>query len=108
MAMGHRENVNLQQVKTALEMESHEEKLHNMIRQVFASLNFTPSPLAASNRRCVFNIRAKSTKLGKKPNEEPTQSTNKSLRAPRLASACQDSLVARWVQLRTCSTTTAE
>ena len=32
--MGHRENVNLQQVKTALEMESHEEKLHNMIRQV--------------------------------------------------------------------------
>ena len=34
MAMGHRENVNLQQVKTALEMESHEEKLHNMIRQV--------------------------------------------------------------------------
>jgi hypothetical protein len=34
MAMGHRENVNLPQVKTALEMESHEEKLHNMIRQV--------------------------------------------------------------------------
>jgi hypothetical protein len=25
------------QVKTALEMESHEEKLHNMIRQVFFS-----------------------------------------------------------------------
>lgn len=34
LAMGHRENLNLQQVKTALEMESHEEKLHQMIRQV--------------------------------------------------------------------------
>mmetsp|Transcript_70647 Transcript_70647/g.103545 ORF Transcript_70647/g.103545 Transcript_70647/m.103545 type:complete len:511 (+) Transcript_70647:72-1604(+) len=33
LAMGHRETINLQQVKTALEMESHEEKLHNMIRQ---------------------------------------------------------------------------
>mmetsp|Transcript_36158 Transcript_36158/g.88996 ORF Transcript_36158/g.88996 Transcript_36158/m.88996 type:complete len:520 (+) Transcript_36158:188-1747(+) len=33
LAMGHRENLNLQQVKTALEMESHEEKLHQMIRQ---------------------------------------------------------------------------
>jgi len=33
LAMGHRETINLTQVKTALEMESHEEKLHNMIRQ---------------------------------------------------------------------------
>ena len=33
LAMGHRETINMQQVKTALEMESHEEKLHNMIRQ---------------------------------------------------------------------------
>jgi len=33
LAMGHRETINLQQVKTALEMESHEEKLHQMIRQ---------------------------------------------------------------------------
>jgi hypothetical protein len=39
LAMGHRENLNLQQVKTALEMESHEEKLHQMIRQVCPTYN---------------------------------------------------------------------
>lgn len=29
---GHRENINLQQIRTNMEMESHEEKLHNMIK----------------------------------------------------------------------------
>jgi len=33
LAMGHRENVSPMQVKTAMEMESHEEKIANMIRQ---------------------------------------------------------------------------
>ena len=31
-AGGYRENVNLQQIRTNLEMDSHEEKLHNMIK----------------------------------------------------------------------------
>lgn len=31
-AGGYRENINLQQIRTNLEMDSHEEKLHNMIK----------------------------------------------------------------------------
>lgn len=31
-AGGYRENLNLQQIRTNLEMDSHEEKLHNMIK----------------------------------------------------------------------------
>eukprot|EP00741_Cyanophora_paradoxa_P012376 tig00020610_g11958.t1 len=33
ISLGYRENITLQGIKTNLEMESHEEKLHNMIRQ---------------------------------------------------------------------------
>mmetsp|Transcript_43367 Transcript_43367/g.70366 ORF Transcript_43367/g.70366 Transcript_43367/m.70366 type:complete len:528 (+) Transcript_43367:87-1670(+) len=33
ISLGYRENITLQQIRTNLEMESHEEKLHNMIRQ---------------------------------------------------------------------------
>mmetsp|Transcript_15791 Transcript_15791/g.27223 ORF Transcript_15791/g.27223 Transcript_15791/m.27223 type:complete len:513 (-) Transcript_15791:47-1585(-) len=33
ISLGYRENISLQQIRTNVEMESHEEKLHNMIRQ---------------------------------------------------------------------------
>lgn len=33
ICLGHRENISLQQIRTNLEMDSHEEKLHNMIQK---------------------------------------------------------------------------
>lgn len=35
VALGYRENVNLAQIRTFVEMDSHEEKVYQAVRQVF-------------------------------------------------------------------------
>ena len=47
ISLGYRENVNLQHIRTYTEMESHEEKLANMIMQVCRWFSFVSNPSAS-------------------------------------------------------------
>ena len=40
VALGYRENVNLAQIRTFVEMDSHEEKVYQAVRQVRSLLNY--------------------------------------------------------------------
>ncbi len=41
VALGYRENVNLAQIRTFVEMDSHEEKVYQAVRQVRKSSNYS-------------------------------------------------------------------
>ena len=80
VTLGYRENLSLSQIKTFLEMESHEERIQEIISRVHPSLSCTIV-------RCSVSCRTKNSKRQKNVRERPNSSSSNARKRYEMAVA---------------------
>lgn len=86
VTLGYRENLTLSQIRTFLDMESHEERIQEIIARV-SRINST------ENRAVLTMYRTKSWRLPRSANERPSNSKCNARNPPALAAAASPELL---------------